>query len=189
MILYKYNFYKKDGINVSLFEKFIDMIENDNDSQSFKLTTPTKQDNYTAPTSQTVQNKVKGKNPQLFDYAKERELLAEYNKHKNDSDKSNVYFTAMPLIDFYYKFRNLDKKYLDLCIQYCNICIDCLNCAYMKKEIKEGINIPAYKRLSIIYTKNKEYEKALKIIDQALKHNQDKEHYKKQRESIMKKIS
>lgn len=39
MILYKYNFYKKDGINVSLFEKFIDMIENSNDNQSFKLVT------------------------------------------------------------------------------------------------------------------------------------------------------
>ena len=58
----------------------------------------------------------------------------------------------------------------------------------MKKEIKEGIRIPAYKRLLIIYTKNKEYEKALEIIDQALKHNQDKEYYKKQHENIIKKM-
>lgn len=173
---------------LDLFDKIINKIENSDDNQSFRLTTVTTQSTHKAPISQTVQNNIKGKNPQIFDYAKERELLAEYNKHKNDKDKSIIYFAALPLIDFYYKFRDLDKKYLDLCVQYCNICIGCLNCTYMKKEIKEGIRIPAYKRLLIIYTKNKEYEKALEIIDQALKHNQDKEYYKKQHENIIKKM-
>lgn len=43
----------------------------------------------------------KGKNPKVFDKNKERQLLSEYNKYKHSKDKSNVYYSALPLIDFY----------------------------------------------------------------------------------------
>ena len=129
----------------------------------------------------------KGKNPKIFDYNKEKYLLDEYNKRKNNKDKSGVYYSALPLISFYYKFRNLDNKYLDECIKYCNICISCLSSSYMKPYLDEGAYVPVFKRLWIIYINKKQYDKALFIADEALKYNQDKEYFCKKKQEIIKK--
>lgn len=131
----------------------------------------------------------KGKNPKIFDYSKEKQLLAEYNKYKNHTDKSFLYYSALPLVDFYYKFRNLDDKYLDECIKYCNICISCLSTSYMKPYLKDGAYVPVFKRLWIIYTNKKQYDKALSIADKALKYNQDVEYFCKKKQEITKKGS
>ena len=131
----------------------------------------------------------KGKNPKAFDYNKEKQLLAEYNRNKGSKDKSNVYYSALPLVDFYYKFRNLDNKYLDECIKYCNICISCLSSAYMKSYLDEGAYVPVFKRLWIIYTNKKQYDKALLIADEALKYNQDTEYFYKKKQEIKKEVN
>lgn len=128
----------------------------------------------------------KGKNPKVFDYSEEKRLLVEYNKKKKSKDKSDVYFSALPLISFYYKFRNLDSKYLDECIKYCNICISCLSSPYMKSYLDDGAYVPAFKRLLIIYINKKQYDKALLIADEALKYNQDKEYFYKKKQEIIK---
>ena len=101
--------------------------------------------------------------------------------------------------DFYYKYRNLDKLYLEKCIKYCLEDIESLkelNNSYIEENIKrldylkkinpneykkevskikskkfEG-NIPAFKRLSIIYEKEKNYEKAINICQQAIAYGQ-----------------
>lgn len=125
----------------------------------------------------------------IFDKAKEKELLAEYSKYKNDVDSSNTYYSALPLIDFYYKYRTLDDKYLNLCMEYCNICISLLHTSGMKKFLSDGICIPAFKKLVIIYDKKKEYEKALAIIDEAVKFDREVEYYEKKKASILKKMS
>lgn len=124
----------------------------------------------------------------IFDKAKEKELLAEYRKYK-DNDPSGAYYAAIPLIDFYYKYRDLDDKYLNLCIEYCNICISLLSSQDMQEYISEGIFIPAFKKLVIIYDKKKEYEKALTIIDEAVKFDREVEYYEKKRAAILKKMN
>lgn len=132
----------------------------------------------------------KTEKPQLvFDVAKEKELLAEYRKHKDDIDSSCAYYAVLPLIDFYYKYRSLDDKYLNLCIKYCNICISLLSSSGMKKYLSDGICIPAFKKLVIIYDKKKEYTKALEVIDKAVKYDREVEYYEKKRSAILKKMN
>ncbi|MBR3422660.1 MAG: hypothetical protein IKG98_11475 [Ruminococcus sp.] len=116
---------------------------------------------------------VKGKNPEAFDFAKEKQLLKEYKPYcgKRNSDE---YYTAIHFIDFYYKFRNLNEKYLDKCIYYCNICIQCLDAPDMKPFIRDGATIPAFKKLIIIYEKKCDYQKAKEIAEQAIKYTNSK---------------
>lgn len=136
--------------------------------------------------------KTKGKNPEEFDVKKERELLKEYRKYKGQHN-SNEYFAALPMIDFYYKFRNLSDSYLKKCMDYCFICIGCLNSPDMKSDIAHGIRIPAFRKLIIIYENQGEYKKAADIAEQALRFSgSDKaetEYYAKKLSGNKKKIS
>ncbi len=136
----------------------------------------------------TATEMTKGKNPQAFDTKKEKELLSAYLKYKGRQN-SFEYFSASPMIDFYYKFRNLDSKYLDECIKYCNICLSCLNSPDMKADIKGGIHIPAFKKLVIIYENQKEYDKAAFYAGQALKYTKkdsdDAIYYSKKMKTLM----
>lgn len=129
------------------------------------------------------QVRTSGKNPEGFDFKKEKQLMKQYIPHIGKRD-SHEYFAAMPFIEFYYKFRNLDEKYLERCIKYCNICISCLDSRDMKKEIKDGITIPAFKRLIIIYEKKNDYKKAGEIAGLAMNYTnsnnkEDAEYYSK----------
>ena len=132
----------------------------------------------------------KGKNPQAFDTKKEKELLSAYSRYKGRRNSSE-YFSAMPMIDFYYKFRNLDNKYLDECIKYCSICISCLDSPDMKEDIKIGMHIPAFKKLVIIYETQKNYDKAAFYAEQALKYTKnnsdDAIYYSKKMKTLMNK--
>lgn len=118
----------------------------------------------------TPQPKVRtsGKNPEGFDFRKERELLAAYKPYKGHRD-SNEYFAAMPMIDFYYKFLNLDDKYLQACIHYCEVSISCLDAKDMRSFV-HTVSIPAFKRLVIIYEKQGDYVKARETAELALKY-------------------
>ncbi|MBS3197650.1 TerB N-terminal domain-containing protein [Turicibacter bilis] len=127
-----------------------------------------------------------------FDSIQEKELLNQYKKAcSNAIDK---HFALIALQDFYYKYRKLDSKYLQICIDYCNEDIDLLpqvqsqyireekenikklSSMYSKREVAEQIsaigtfngNIPAFKRLAIIFEKNKEYLKAIVVCNQAI---------------------
>ncbi len=129
---------------------------------------------------------VKEKKVLVFDTDKENELLSEYRKYEND-ESSDKYYTALPLIDFYYKYRELDESYLDLCIEYCNICISLLSVPDMQSNVSEGMHIPAFKKLVIIYEKKKDYSKALAVIEEAIKYDREVEYYEKKKASILKK--
>ena len=127
-----------------------------------------------------------------FDTETERILLGELSKHKiNNLDR---HFALIALQDFYYKFRDVDKIYLEKCIECCWIDINALSDmqrVYYADEVNyirqnEAIlgkgdaakriakiapfngNIPAFKRLSIIYEKQKEYGKAIQICEAAI---------------------
>lgn len=145
---------------------------------------------FSKPKKQEI--RTSGKNPEGFDFIKERLLLKDYLPHRGKRN-SDEYFRAMPFIDFYYKFRNLDEKYLDKCIEYCYICIACLNSPDMKREVREGISIPAFKKLIIIYEKKKEYRKAEETARLAITYTnaiteEDAEYYAKKMSSNMKKL-
>ena len=100
----------------------------------------------------------------------------------------------MPNIpNFYYKYRNYDQKYIVKCVEYCKDDISrlpeiqrlyeedeknkilsqqWLSPAEKQKEISEirpfYADIPAFKRLAIIYEKEKDYDSAISICDQAI---------------------
>lgn len=125
-----------------------------------------------------------------FDEQEENTLLEELKNNFNIP--MNRHFLYIQLQNFYYRFRFLDDKYIQECIKYCEEDIktlDELQKAYIstelenissffekrelenrKKEIKNGFNgnIPAFKRLAIIYEKNKEYDKAVEVCDKAI---------------------
>lgn len=128
-----------------------------------------------------------------FDTILETNLLSDYKKANPAT--IDQHFALINLQDFYYKYRNLGNKYLQLCIDYCiedianleimqhNYCIEekkrIKNLSFLSKEEKnDELNkviaftgtIPAFKRLAIIYEKSKDYNKAIDICDQAIKY-------------------
>ncbi|MGL6186041.1 MAG: tetratricopeptide repeat protein [Clostridium chrysemydis] len=134
-----------------------------------------------------------------FDEFEEKTLLSNLN---NSNDAYNRHFIYIDLQNFYYKYRNLDKSYLNKCIEYCLLDINSLeqmNYAYIQqqikmekevmkyvstkselqkriKEIKDtgfDANIPAFKRLAIIYENKKDYEKAIQICQKAIECGQE----------------
>jgi len=127
----------------------------------------------------------------LFDRVQEQLLLNDYNSKKNNSLKQH--FVSISIQDFYYKYRNIDQQYLEKCIEFCKDDISKLQeiqRAYIeeeknrilsyqwltpmekKKEISEikpfYATIPAFKRLVIIYEKEKKYDSAINICEQAI---------------------
>ena len=150
-----------------------------------------------------------------FDFQKENELLSELNKNKNNL--VNMHFAYIQLQDFYYKFRNLDKKYLDKCIEYCWLDINSLpemQHEYISREIqrikqlapyheadyeeketarikKEGFigYIPAFSRLAIIFEKQGDYELAIDICDRAIAAGESAESFNERKKKLQKKLN
>lgn len=69
----------------------------------------------------TTSSNNKIKKEEYFDYEMESILLSQYVKSYNYDGK---HAALKDIISFYFKYRNKDKKYNDLCIKYCKICID-----------------------------------------------------------------
>lgn len=134
-----------------------------------------------------------------FDEFKEKSLLSQLNNCNNAYDR---HFAYMDLQNFYYKYRNLNISYLNKCIDYCLLDINSLKALnddyikhqinmevrvmkdiYSEKELKDRIDkinstgfdagIPAFKRLAIIYEKQKEYEKAIEICEKAIEYGEE----------------
>jgi len=127
----------------------------------------------------------------MFDAITEKILLDELHSSKNHY---SGHFTLMNLQKFYYKYRDLDDRYLKKCIEYCLKDIESLDemqnsyyvdqvqhindfpMSYNKDEIDKIISkndpfrgqIPAFKRLSVIYEKQKEYQKAIDVCNLAI---------------------
>ena len=129
---------------------------------------------------------------QRIDSTQEKELLRQYKSaHNNAMDR---HFALIALQDFYYRYRALDSRYLQMCIDYCNEDITLLPqvqsqhvreeranllklaSVYSKNELAERLaaihafngNIPAFKRLAIINEKSKDYAMAIDICNQAI---------------------
>ncbi|MBZ9634650.1 TerB N-terminal domain-containing protein [Clostridium sp. FP1] len=127
-----------------------------------------------------------------FDEKAERGLLLDLDKIKNDF--LHRHFALISLQDFYYEYRDIDNKYLEKCIECCYIDINSLGQMqrshydneikqikqlaniYSKKETDKQIseitkfngNIPAFKRLAIIFEKKKDFQKAIEICDTSI---------------------
>lgn len=144
-------------------------------------------------------NTSKPRNVIIFDQTEERRLLKELAKNKKDP--VDRHFTYIQLQDFYYKYRDLDPKYLNECMAFCFKDIELLkelHESYVSQRIKDEMRlldfrskeesdrnidkivkekfqgkIPAFNRLAIIYEKKKDYEKAIEICQQAMAYYQD----------------
>lgn len=126
-----------------------------------------------------------------FDSVQEQTLLDAYNSARSNS--LDQHFASIYLQKFYYKYRNYDQKYIVKCVEYCKDDISrlpeiqrlyeedeknkilsqqWLSPAEKQKEISEirpfYADIPAFKRLAIIYEKEKDYDSAISICDQAI---------------------
>lgn len=136
-----------------------------------------------------------------FDFEKEKELLNQYEATKDRL--LDRHFVLIQLQEFYYKYREIDRKYLNLCIDMCNEDIAMLpkmqesykieeeenirNMAeiYSEKEISKKIseisffegNIPAFKRLVIIFEKSKNYNRSIQICESAIAYYESIELY------------
>ena len=97
----------------------------------------------------------------------------------NAEDAIERHFAYLNLQDFYYKYRE-EKKYLDLCIDYCMKDINSLldvQRAHQEKRRRKISNekyfscsIPAFERMIIIYSKQHDYSKAIEFCDRAIKY-------------------
>ena len=145
----------------------------------------------TIPSASKATEKDKKKEILSFDNVLEKELLKTFKTAKENS--LDQHFASISLQDFYYKYRSVDQIYLEKCIEYCKDDISrlpeiqkvyveeekkkiashtWLTPQEVKKQISEITifrgNIPAFKRLAIIYEKEKDYEKAIDICNQAI---------------------
>jgi hypothetical protein len=151
----------------------------------------------------------------VFNEKEEKDLLNSLNNLRNDLVQRH--FIYISLQDFYYKYRDLDEKYILLCIDYCMRDIKSLRDMedqYISNEIsrekeyarimdkkftkqeEEKIKetgfigrIPAFSRLSIIYEKQKKYDTAIEICDMAIAFKHEAAEYSERKEKIIKKIS
>lgn len=136
-----------------------------------------------------------------FDDLQEKELLRQYKKAQ--ANAMDRHFALISLQNFYYKYREIDEKYLHLCIDYCREDIKLLPQVQTQhiKEEKENIQklapftskkllsqklssiepfkgtIPAYQRLAIIYEKQRDYVAAIDICIQAITYYSDIQMY------------
>lgn len=125
------------------------------------------------------------------------------------------HFCYIEIQDFYYKYRDLDNKYLDKCIEYCWIDInslDELQQDYVLQEISRanqfsqyrqpdeasseiasiqkngfGGNIPAFSRLAIIFEKQKEFAKAIDVCNFAISYGHGHESMIERKEKLIEK--
>ncbi len=150
----------------------------------------------------------------VFNEKEEKNLLDALAQIKGDLVQRH--FVYISIQDFYYKYRDLDEKYLLLCIEYCMKDIQILNemeAQYIQSEIsrekeyakvmgnqftkheEEKIRdtgfigrIPAFSRLAIIFEKQKKYEKVIEVCDIAISFNHEAEEYKQRKDKIIKKM-
>ena len=132
-----------------------------------------------------------------FDAEAERGILSVLNQARSVSDK---HFALISAADFYYKYRNTDRKYLDKCLELCFEDIEILNILnkefirrerlnkqqtvnllgrlddsrkeYYDRVEKYGFNgiIPAWKRICIIYENDGNIEQALLYCNMAIEY-------------------
>lgn len=122
----------------------------------------------------------------MFDYKNEEMLL---EKLTLKMDAIDTHFVYLELQNFYYKYRHIDKKYIEESIKWCNEDIrnlERLTEDYRKEAMKERQlhlemneknvqtveeinnsifygNIPSFDRLAIIYDGMGEYQKAIDV--------------------------
>jgi hypothetical protein len=177
-----------------LKKAFYELLEETHESVKARLAELRKKG--TAPEPKQKKNtKPKEKIVLVFDAIEEKKLLAELKKNfRNPIDR---HFKYIELQVFYYRYRDLDRKYMEKCIEYCEEDIKTLNDvqkSYIaaevknlnqlsrvydkeelesrKREIDRGFigRIPAFSRLAIIYEKDKEYKKAIEICSAAIQY-------------------
>ncbi len=152
---------------------------------------------------------------EMFDEAKEKDLLQSMKQYSNRPVQRH--FCYIEIQDFYYKYRDLDKKYLNKCIEYCwgDInSLDELQKDYVSQEIsrlnqlsqyhqpnevsteidsikKTGFvgSIPAFSRLAIIFEKQKEFEKAINVCNLAISYGYGHESMVERKEKLIEKAN
>lgn len=169
---------------------------------------------------ENLERKDKGVKP--FDEAEEKQILNELYSCKTITDR---HFALMKAYEFYYKFRDTDRKYLEKCIELSLEDIGLLeqmNSEYKKSERdrvcvlqqhtnrlcqtdklhlqdveKHGFRgeIPAWKRLCIIYEKDNQLDKALEYCEKAINYYTDHgmmttaDDFKKRKERLEQKMN
>ena len=129
-----------------------------------------------------------------FDVNGEQELLKAYAQ--SGTNAMTRHFVLIQMQNFYYKYRDIDSKYLDLCVAYCNedisllpemqkqhnlderTMIDQMKSIYSRDRIEKEYrnirpflgDIPAFKRLAIIYEKQKKYDEAIGVCLRAIEY-------------------
>ena len=161
-----------------------------------------------------VKQPVKNNKSLIFEAATEGNLIKELSN--NQKNPLRRHFCYIQLQDFYYKYRDLDKKYLDKCIEYCYLDINSLEEMkkdYIEQEVntihqlaqynekgneqkeiervkREGFTgrIPAFSRLSIIYEKQGNYKKAIEICDSAISNRESIESFNERKAKLENKL-
>jgi hypothetical protein len=156
----------------------------------------------------------KSKSVITFDFEQEKDLLRQLSQSENDPVKRH--FAYIGLQDFYYKYRSLSDDYLNKCIDYCLLDLNSLeemtntyisqelkslkrlaslyDAEYIKRESirirEEGFlgNIPAFKRLAIIYEKQGNIKEAIQVCNRAIEYGQSVSEFEDRRAKLQSKI-
>ncbi|MEX1011070.1 MAG: TerB N-terminal domain-containing protein [Balneolaceae bacterium] len=166
------------------------------------------------PTQPKISPK-KNKTVTKFDYDQEKALLQQLAQSEGDPVKRH--FAYIDLHKFYYKYRNLSDEYLIKCIEFCLLDLNSLDelvKSYISQQLKslkqisslydsdyieketlrirqEGFigNIPAFKRLVIIYEKQGNLLEAIEICNRAIEYGQSVSDFIDRKAKMEKKIN
>lgn len=104
-----------------------------------------------------------------FDNVQEKDLL---NTLEQCTCAMDSYFALLRLIDFYYKYREVNSNYIQACKELCEKSIALLPYVDKEEQAYRGqpftAHIPAFDRLYMINYHEKNYAAALKICKQQL---------------------
>lgn len=137
----------------------------------------------------------------VFDEFAEKELLKDLQKNTKAHDFIALHEIYDKIIRFYYSYRELNDKYIDICASYCRKQIDNLPMMeqmFIEKQIKEERHfrkiegerifreqverirnagylgrVEGFRRLMMIYKKRKDFDNALIICDEAVAWKKD----------------
>jgi hypothetical protein len=102
---------------------------------------------------------------------------------KLNSDIVELHFIFNTVIESFYHQRNIDKNSISRCIDYCIRDIDnfpyfieCYRYHEFYSDIKNDFvipNAPSFKRLAIIYEKQRKYKESIEVCKLAVKYKQN----------------
>lgn len=128
------------------------------------------------------------------DYSIAKKILQEGERNLSQDDEVlDIHFFCLSAIRIYYANRDVDEIAFEKAVEYCKLQISLapkVKEAFLKEYSPENLPMhTGYQQLAIIYEKQKEYQKALQLVHEAMENGWNIDDCMKRIERLEKRIS